>query len=230
MALVGWPTSPYGRNVRRRIACDPAPDGPRHRPVGRRPAGAGLVLTLATVLTLGAGCGGDEATEPAASGAPEPPDLATAMAVELDDQRPDILATLGGPDAFRLAFVPVEGGTVRHEIWDYLELGTRLEFVDGELVFTTELEPPEDGAWYPVHLAPSEFAAGMSPEDVREQLAGVDLEEVDLSEATGEGGLALVGGQVLIAFAGDELVAVETFPLVPDPDSEFEDVLEAVTP
>jgi hypothetical protein len=152
------------------------------------------------------------------------------MTGEVDDQRPDILAALGGPDAFRLAFVPVEGGTVRHEIWDYLELGTRLEFVDGELVFTAELEPLEGDAWYPVHLSPTEFTEGMSPAVVREQLDGVALEEVDLSEATGEGGLALVGGQVLVAFADGVLVAVETFPLVPDPDGEFDQVLEAVTP
>ncbi len=189
-----------------------------------------LILTLAAGSGLGAACGGSDGSGPAASGVPEIPDVSTAMATPLDDQRPEIRATLGGPDAFRLAFVPVEGGTVRHEVWDYLELGTRLEFVDGELVFTADLEPLEGDAWYPVHLDPAEFVAGMTPGEVRAQLAGVALEELDLSEATGDGGFALVGGQVLIAFAGDQLVAVETFPLVPDPDGELDDLLEAVTP
>lgn len=192
------------------------------------------------IIALVAGCGGgdggggsDAPTGDAPTGGAaivDVPSLAEAMEVTLEDQRPDVRGVLGEPDAFRIALVPVEGGVVRHETWDYVELETRIDFVDGQIVLTADLEPVADGAWYPIHVDPSDFEAGMSPDDVRERLAGVELEELDLAEATGANGTALVGGQLFVTFTDGQLTSAESFMLAPDPDGLQAEVIEAVTP
>ena len=185
-----------------------------------------------TIASCGGSSGDDARVDEGTDDGPvlDIPTFAEVTDVELDDERADLLGVLGVPEAFRIAFVPVEGTVVRRETWDYLSLEARIDLVDGRIVLTSDLEPVADGAWYPVHVDPTDFRDGMSPDDVRAQLAGVELRDVDLSEATGAGGTALVGGQLLVTFSDGEIVTVETFPLVPDPDGLQQDLIEAVTP
>jgi hypothetical protein len=193
------------------------------------------VIGVVAVLTMGvSACGGssgDEALiDDAATQHTDVPDLAEALATDVDDQRGDVRAVLGGPDAFRVAIVPVDDGVVRHETWDYLDLATRIDFVDGQIVLTAELEAIDDGAWYPLHVDPSDFEAGMTRADVRARLDGVELHDLDLSEVVDPGGTALVGGQLFVTFSDDSLVTAQSFPLVPDPDGLQAQLVAAVTP
>jgi hypothetical protein len=184
---------------------------------------------IAACATLLVGCGGsssDVGTAPADDD--ELPTLVEIADVELEDHRPDLLATIGPPDAFRVTFVTVDGIDIRHDVWNYLELETRIDLVEGQIVLTGDLEPLPDGSWYPVHVDPTDFEAGMSSDDVRTRLAGIELEELEIDETPG--GSALIGGQLLVTFSDDVIVSAESFPLVPDPDGLQTDLLEAVTP
>lgn len=189
---------------------------------------------MAVVTLAATGCGGSSDDGAPADGTDEGglevPTLAEIADVELEDQRADLLAVLGQPDAFRVTFVTVDGVAIRHDTWDYLALETRIDLVDGQVVLTSALDPIADGTWLPVHVDPGDFEAGMAPDDVRARLDGVELRDVDLSELTDAGGSALVGGQLLVTFSDDSIVSVETFPLEPDPDGLQADVIEAVTP
>lgn len=186
----------------------------------------GVVGLALVALAACGGSGGDDAT----SGDDDVITLSEAMSTELEDQRPSLMQVLGEPQAFRIVFVPVEGAVMRHETWDYLELGSRFDFVDGQLVLTADIDPAPDGSWLPGHISPTDFEAGMSPDDVRTQLEGVELEDVDLAEVAGEGATAMVGGQLLVTFTDGELTSVETFLLEPDADGLFDATIEAVTP
>lgn len=192
------------------------------------------MVIVALVASAATGCGGssgdDASTDTTSTDAGDVPTLADVADVELEDQRADLLAVLGQPDAFRVTFVTVDGVAIRHDTWDYLALETRIDLVDGQVVLTSALDPVADGTWLPAHVDPGDFEAGMTPDDVRARLDGVELRDVDLSELTGNGGTALVGGQLLVTFADDAIVSVETFPLEPDPDGLQADVIEAVTP
>ena len=201
------------------------------------------LVGLVAVLAVGtSACGGsnggdgggvvDDGADGVLDRAPavDVPSLDEALASDVDDQRDDVRRVLGGPDAFRVAFVPVTGGVVRYETWDYLELETRIDFVDGAIALTADLEPLPDGSWFPHHVDPSDFVQGMSAADVGEQLAGIELQELDLSEVVDGDGTALVGGQLLVTFSDDVIVTAESFPLVPDPTGMHADLVEAVTP
>ncbi len=214
-------------------------------------AAARLMVGLVGCLLLGtSGCGGsgggddvtgagdvaevsaaDEVADSAVGG--DVDDVITledAMATPIDDLRPNLMALVGEPQAFRIVFVPTALGVVRHETWDYLELGSRFDFIDGQLVLMADIDHAGDGAWYPGHLSPTDFEEGMDRDEVRAQLAGVELQEVDLAEVTGEGGTALVGGQLLVTFMDDVLASVETFVLEPDAQGDYDELIAAVTP
>ncbi len=149
-------------------------------------------------------------------------ELDAALAAETVDDRPGVLAYLGPPDAFDIAIVQVEGGTIRRESWRYYQYATRVDFVDGEAVLTMEIEPmPEDtlfAAWYD----PLAFEEGMTGEEVSQVAAaaspaGMEPEPLDLSEGGEDlaGGTALVGDQILIGLHEERLVYVETVALMP---------------
>ena len=195
------------------------------------------IVTLAALVgSIGIACGGSS-DGPAGTGTPldeapasEIPPLADVAAVELEDQRADLLAVFGPPQAFRVTFVTIDGVDVRHDTWDYLELESRIDLIDGQIVLTSDLEPTPDGTWYPIHVDPLDFEAGMSPDDVIAQLAGIELRAIDLTEVTDAGGTALVGGQLLVTFSDGIIVSAESFPLDPDPDGLLAAIIEAVTP
>ena len=180
-----------------------------------------------------------EATQPAEQAAPEvappaeqaaseaaqpadPEDLQAALAAEVVDDRPGVLATLGRPDAFDISFVAVEGGQVRMESWRYYQFGTRVDFVDGEAVWTMEIEPVPAGTLFAAWYDPMDFEAGMSAAEASRVIAaaspaGAAPERIDLAEGGEDlaGGSALVGDQILVGLYEDRVVYVETVALAP---------------
>lgn len=149
--------------------------------------------------------------------------LPTALAAEKVDDRPGVIEALGLPDAFDIAIVKVAGGAVRMESWRYYQYGTRVDFVDGEAVWTAEIEPMPDGTLFAAWYNPLEFAAGMTA-DLASQAAsaaspaGTTLERIDLSPGGEEfaGSRVLVGDQILVGVDETGLVYVETVALVPE--------------
>jgi pSer/pThr/pTyr-binding forkhead associated (FHA) protein len=144
-------------------------------------------------------------------------DLALALAEPLPDERSQILANLGRPDEFDISIVQVDGGQVRMESWRYYGFGTRVDFVDGAIVWTVELEPPGSGAFFPAWYDPTDFKAGMSIEEasalvVSASPAGFTPEIMDLTEGGDDlaGGTLLVGDQITLGFQDGQLVYVET--------------------
>jgi hypothetical protein len=154
-------------------------------------------------------------------------DLSAALAAEVVDDRPGVLAALGRPDAFDIAVVEVEGGAVRLESWRYYQFGTRVDFVDGEAVWTIEIDPLPDGTLFAAWYNPLDFETGMSAADASRVIAaaapaGAAPERIDLS-AGGEdlvGGSALVGDQILVGLHEGRVVYVETMALVPEGDDQ----------
>jgi hypothetical protein len=130
---------------------------------------------------------------------------------------------LGVPDAFDISIVEVEGVNVRMESWRYYQYGTRIDFVDGEAVWTIEIDPLPDGticaAWYD----PLDFEVGMSAAEAIQVAAaaspaGAVPELIDLSDG-GEDlldGSVLVGDQITIGIYQDQVVYVETYALSPE--------------
>jgi hypothetical protein len=145
-------------------------------------------------------------------------DLALALAAPTVDERPDILVSFGPPDEFEISIVQVEGGQVRMETWRYYGYGTRIDFVDGEIVWTIDLEPGPEQSIFPAWYDPTAFETGMTVEKAQEVLiaaspAGFIPEEIDLSEGGEDlaGGVMLVGDQIMLAFDQGALVSAETF-------------------
>jgi hypothetical protein len=145
-------------------------------------------------------------------------DLALALAMPTVDERDEILATFGPPDEFEISIVQVEGGQVRLEAWRYYGYGTRVDFVDGEIIWTIDLEPGPAQSIFPAWYDPLAFETGMTPDEARDVLtsaspAGFVPEEIDLSEGGGDlaGGVMLVGDQIMLAFEQGVLVYAETF-------------------
>lgn len=176
-----------------------------------------LALLLAGLLLAGCNYPGIKRQTDSTASFPEGElSLAEALAVAPEDRRPAILAAMGAPDAFSISFDTLEGQVVRSESWSYFDYGQRLDFIDGELLWTAELEPVPDGSLYAHWYTPESFSAQMSSAEARSLLAGQSLEAIDLAEGGAEGGLLLVGDQILLGFEQDRLVYVETLILSPD--------------
>ena len=151
-----------------------------------------------------------------------PADLAAALAAAVVDDRPEVLATLGRPDAFDISFVAVEGGQVRLESWRYYQYGTRVDFADGEAVWTMAIEPTPAGTIFAAWYDPLAFQAGMSGAEAAQVIAaaspaGAAPERIDLAEGGDDldGGSSLVGDQIVVSLYEDRVVYVETVALVP---------------
>jgi hypothetical protein len=144
-------------------------------------------------------------------------DLELALAVPLPDERPAILENLGRPDEFDISIVQVEGGQVRLESWRYYGLGTRVDFADGAVVWTIDLEPAAEGTFFPAWYDPTQFETDMTIEEATSQLtsaspAGTFPEKIDLSAGGEElaGTVLVVGDQITVGFQDGRLVYVET--------------------
>ena len=140
-----------------------------------------------------------------------------ALAVTPLDSRPTMIEEMGPPDAFTLTFQELEGQIVRWESWSYFDLTAQFDFIDGELLWSVELEPVEDGSFYAHWYDPLEFQAGMSLAEVTALFPEQEFQEIDLSALDVDSSLALAGEQILLGFTDDQLVYVETVILSPDP-------------
>jgi hypothetical protein len=150
-------------------------------------------------------------------------DLALALSVPLVDERPEILENLGRPDEFDIAVVQVDGDQVRRESWWYYGLGTRVDFVDGVIVWTIELAPETETTFYPAWYDPTAFETGMTVEQATALLidaspAGLTPVAIDLSEGGEElaNAVILAGDQITLLFEEDRLVSVESVGAVLD--------------
>jgi hypothetical protein len=150
-------------------------------------------------------------------------ELDTALDVEVIDDRPGVLESLGPPDAFDISIVEVEGQDVRMESWRYYQYGTRVDFVDGEALWTMEIEPMPEGTIFAAWYDPLAFEVGMSRAQASQVAsnaspAGAVPRLIDLAEGGDDlaGGAALVGDQILIGLYEDRVVFVETVALVPE--------------
>ena len=132
------------------------------------------------------------------------------------DRRPDVLAELGGPDAFVITVDEVDDSVVRLETWRYYEAATQLEFVDGELLWSVEIESLPDGSLYPLWYDPAEFTMLASMGETLSVLDDVTLTEIDPGDEAMPDTVLLAGDQLLLAFTHDKLIYVETFPLSPE--------------
>ena len=150
-------------------------------------------------------------------------DLQAALDAEVVDHRSEVVDYLGFPDAFDIAIVEVEGGSVRRESWRYFQYGTRVDFVDGEAVLTVEIEPVPEGTLFAAWYDPRAFEAGMTVEEVSQLIreaspADAAAEQLSLSPGGEDlvGGEVLVGDQIMVGFYEGRLVYVETVGLVPE--------------
>lgn len=232
------PASPEGL-LPRPAAARPAPATPPLQPSSRKPSrsmlllacgGAALLIACVCLAAVGVGLvlgvpDGLAATinqllgRAAAGVAPEvtSQDLALALAAPKVDGRPEVLESLGRPDEFDISIVQVEGGQVRLESWRYFGFGTRVDFVDGVIVWTIDLEPVAHGTLFPAWYDPTAFHAGMTPEEVTALLtaaspAGTVPETIDISEEGEDlaGLMMMVGDQITVGFENGGLVYVET--------------------
>ncbi|HEX9796380.1 MAG TPA: FHA domain-containing protein [Anaerolineales bacterium] len=148
--------------------------------------------------------------------------LEDALADESIDDRQEVLGYLGLPDAFTISQVVVDGVPLRMETWRYHDFGLRVDFVEGEVAWTIDIEPvPEDtifAAWY----NPLEFELGMSPSEAARVAtaaspAGMTPESIDLAEGGDDlaGASMLVGDQIVIGLGPEGVMYVETVAMFP---------------
>jgi hypothetical protein len=141
--------------------------------------------------------------------------LAEALQVPPEDARPETLRLMGLPDSFTIEWQELEGVRVRWEEWSYYDQGTRFDFIDGELVWTIDIDPALDGSLFAHFYSPLEFDDGMPLAAVRSLLSDQELDEIPLDEADIPGGLILAGDQILLGFDAGALVTVQTLILAP---------------
>jgi hypothetical protein len=148
-----------------------------------------------------------------------------ALSDEVIDERGEVMSYLGLPDAFTISTINVEGVPVRLESWRYYGFGTRVDFVDGEVAWTIDIEPVPDGTILPAWYDPLEFEIGMSTEQAAAVAAsaspaGMSPEHIDISNGGPElvGAVALVGDQILIGVHENGVVYIETIAMFPVED------------
>ncbi len=142
--------------------------------------------------------------------------LEAALAFPAEDNRPGILEQMGPPDAFTLSFEELNGQMVRQEEWSYFDDLTRMDFVDGTLLWTLRIEALPDASLYASYYDPQSFTEGISLAQVQALLPNQDLVEIDTSDQGIPGGQLVAGDQILLGFDQDRLVYVQTFPLMPE--------------
>lgn len=149
--------------------------------------------------------------------------LEGALAEEATDERAEVMAYLGLPDAFTISQVIVDGVPLRLETWRYHGFGTRVDFVDGEVAWTIDIEPVPEYAILPAWYDPLSFELGMSPSEAAQVAtaaspAGMSPESVDLSDGGEElvGSSLLVGDQIMIGLDPAGVVYVETMAMFPE--------------
>jgi hypothetical protein len=195
------------------------------------------MLGVLIVVALGSSCGGgsgDDASEQTESeraegtsstgSAGDPVDVDDVSGVESVDRRPEVLSEVGGPDAFVITVDEVAGQLSRFESWSYIEAGSQIDFIDGEILWDVEIDDVLSGSLLPLSFSPVEFEMMGSVDHTLERLEGVELSSLDAAAAEFEvdGAELWAGEQLVLAFVDDALVYVEAFALAavePEVDS-----------
>ena len=176
------------------------------------------VSVLASLSSGGSGVASNSSSSSSSTG-----DLKSALAAKTPDERAEVLARLGLPDAFVISDQTVTGGNVRFESWHYNQFGLRVDFIDGQVAWTVEGEAPPQGSLYPAWYNPLDFEIGMSQEAAaslaaKRSPAGAKPQAIDLAEGGEDlaGATMLAGDQILMGFYNGRLVYVETLALLPE--------------
>lgn len=134
------------------------------------------------------------------------------------DDRLAILAEMGTPDAFSIAFEQDPAGhSYRIETWSYAVTGMTLTFADGVLIETGGIDASsEDISAWPVDYDPLSFSAWMTLEAVQGLLEGQELVSLEVPEEFGASTVLYAGDQIVLGFSEGELEFVETLPITVD--------------
>lgn len=196
-----------------------APDGSR-LPCRRR---IGLALIAIGTAAFLVGCGGSDGD---GSGDSADDDVVVGDSVGIDDvagiesvdRRSEVLAEVGGPDAFVISVDEVGGEVSRLESWSYYEAESQIDFIDGEILWDVEIDDVPDGMLLPLGFTPTEFTMLSSVDEVLAGLEDVELEPLveTAAEFEVEGAELWVGEQLALVFIDDALVYVEAFALAVD--------------
>ena len=151
--------------------------------------------------------------------------LDQALNTVMEDHRPQVLRQMGPPDTFRILFAEANGKPLRRDEWSYFDDKTRFDFINGNLLWTINLDPMPDAAINAATYDPLSFTDGMTEEAARALLSDRNLAPVDLGSAgfspADQAALGitgcdiLAGDQIILGFDHDKLVYVETFALAP---------------
>jgi hypothetical protein len=123
-----------------------------------------------------------------------------------------------------MSILSIDGAEVRCETWRYNQFGTRVDFVDGEIAWTMEIETAPAGTIFPAWYYPLDFESGMTTADAARMVeisspTGQKPLSIDLSSAADmdlQGGVVMAGDQILMGFQDDHLVYLETLALYPE--------------
>ena len=187
-----------------------------------------LLLPLAGLLLAGLACNAPfpAAGQPTQTDSPYPLadaimeeaglSMEQALAASPEDRRQEVLNQLGPPDAFTLEWQELEDQTVRWEEWSYFDYHARFDFVDGELLWTLDIDPAPDGSVFAHAFDPLAYEAGMSIAEAKARVPDLTMTELPLDEGDIPGGVLLAGDQILMGFDQGQLVFVQTFMLAPE--------------
>ena len=130
------------------------------------------------------------------------------------DDRQTVLAELGAPQAFDIAFGSDEDSVpLRYETWIYYDYLTALTFVDGTLVEEEPLEPIDAFVVAPAWYSPLDFSADMTLAQVQTLLGEGDLAQVSVPPELGQDMVLYAGEQIVVGFTAGQLEYVETLAL-----------------
>lgn len=156
-------------------------------------------------------------------GAEDVEQLAAALTEEVEDHRPQTLDIMGRPDVFSIIEMDVDGHKLIRESWVYYGLATQVDFINGEAVFTSSLDPVPDETIFPAWYDPGLFSAGMTAAEIIQAASSASpagtIPESIMAETTNEefpGGEILIGDQILIGVFADRVVYIETVALFPE--------------
>jgi hypothetical protein len=187
-----------------------------------------IVVTLGLTLSLAA-CGGGSDGQANVIGANAAEgtevidiDFDAVADVESVDRRSDLLAELGGPDAFVVKADEIDGEVSRLESWTWYAAGSQIDLIDGEILWTTPVDDLPDGSWLPLGFSPLEFTLLAGVDETLASLADVDLQSLPnaAAELEVEGAEVWAGEQLMLVFVDDSLIYVEAFALAPGQPEE----------
>jgi hypothetical protein len=197
--------------------------------------GRSLVIGTAIALVL-SGCGGGSDRESEGSIAPgttavSEGSVPVGSPAVVTDTVDALLAALGPPDAFTRKVVVLEDRDSTVDSMVYAELAQRFDVVDGVVVGSEDIEAYPDGTILPLSYAFFDVGIGMTEQEVRDSLAPVELVATDGAQLDlPSGSTVLAGSQIIVGLQDDQVVYVQTFPLVPDESGELQTYLDGSEP